>query len=151
MDCSTPGSPVHHQLLELTQTHVHRVGDAIQPSGRGTRDQIANIRWIVKNQESSRKTFPSALLTMPKPCTVWITINCGKFWEMGIPNHWTCLFRNLYADQEATALTRHGTTDWFQIRKGVCQGCILSPCLFNFYADYIIKMPGWLKRKLESR
>ena len=70
---------------------------------------------------------------------------------MGIPDHLTCLLRNLYAGQEATVRTGHETTDWFQIRKGVHQGCILSPCLFNLYADYIIKILGWLKHKLESR
>ena len=92
-----------------------------------------------KKQESSRETSVSALLTVPKPLTVWITINCGKIWEMGIPDHLTCLLRNLYASQVATGRTGHGTTDWFQIGKGVCQGCILSPCLFNLYAEYIIK------------
>ena len=92
-----------------------------------------------KKQESSRKTSISALLTMPKPLTVWITINCGKFWKMGIPDHLTCLLRNLYAGQEATVRTGYGKTDWFQIRKGVHQGCILSPCLFNFYAEYIMR------------
>ena len=92
-----------------------------------------------KKQENSRKTSPSALLTMPKPLTVCITTHCGKFWEMGIPDHFTCLLRNLYAGQEAAVRTRHGTTDWFQIRRGVCQGCILSPCLFNLYAEYIMR------------
>ena len=116
---------------------------------------ISTGSW--KNQESSRKTSISALLTMPKPLIVWITINCGKFWEMGIPDHLTCLLRNLYAGQEATVRTGHGTTDQFQIGKGVCQGCILSPCLFNFYADYIMRNTGleetldWKKHKLESR
>ena len=98
--------------------------------GRGTRDQIAKIRWIIEKQESSRKTSASALLTTPKPVTVWITTNCGKFLEMGIPDHLTCLLRNLYARQEAFR-TGQGTTDWFQIGKGVCQGCILSLHLFN--------------------
>ena len=94
----------------------------------------------LKKQESSRKTSISALLTMPKPLTVWITKNCGKFFkEMGIPDHLTCLLRNLYAAQEATVRTGHGTTDWFQIGKGVCQGCILSPCLFNINAEYIMQ------------
>ena len=69
---------------------------------------------------------------------------------MGIPDHLTCLLRNLYAGQEATVRTGHGKTDWFQIGKGVCQGCILSPCLFNFYAEFI-EIPGWMKHKLESR
>ena len=96
-----------------------------------------------KKQESSRKTSISALLTMPKPLVVWITINCGKILkEMGIPDHLTCLLRHLYAGQEATVRTGHGTTDWFQIGKGVCQGCILSPCLFNLYAEYIMQNAG---------
>ena len=92
-----------------------------------------------KKQESSRKTSTSALLTMPKPLIVWMTTNCGKFFDMGIPDHLTCLLRNLYAGQEATIRTGHGTTDWFQIGKGVRQGCILSPCLFNLYAEYIMR------------
>ena len=91
-----------------------------------------------KKQESSRKISIFALLTMPKPLTVWITTNWKILQEMRIPDPLTCLLRNLYAGQEATARTRHGTTDWFQIRKRVRQGCILSPCLFNFYAEYII-------------
>ena len=70
---------------------------------------------------------------------------------MGIPDHLTCLLRNLYAGQEATVRTGHGTTDWFQIEKGVRQGCILSPCLFNFYAEYIMRMLDWKKHKLEPR
>ena len=77
-----------------------------------------------------------------QPLTVWVTINCGKFWEVGIPDHLTSLLRNLYAGQEAAIRTGHGTTDWFQIGKGVHQGCILSPCLFNFYAEYIMRNPG---------
>ena len=95
-----------------------------------------------EKQESSRKTSISALLTMPKPLTVWITINWKILKEMGIPDHLTCLLRNLYAGQEATVKTGHRTTDWFQIGKGVCQGCILSPCLFNLYAEYIMQNAG---------
>ena len=79
---------------------------------------------------------------MPKPLTVWITTNCGKFLEMGIPDHHTCLLRNLYAGQETTVRSEHGKMDWFQIGKGVCQGCILSPCLFNLYAEYIVRNAG---------
>ena len=90
-----------------------------------------------KKQESSRKTSIFALLTMPKPLTVWITTNWKILKEMGIPDHLTCLLRHLYAGQEAAVRTGHGTTDWFQIGKGVCQGCILSPSLFNLYAEYI--------------
>ena len=92
----------------------------------------------LKKEESSIKTSTSALLTMPKPLTVWITTNCGKILkEMEIPDHLTCLLRNLYVDQEATVRTGHGTTDWFQIGKGVHQGCILSSYFFNLYAEYI--------------
>ena len=79
---------------------------------------------------------------MPKPLTVWITINWKILQEMGIPDHLTCLLRNLYAGQEATVRTGHGTIDWFQIGKEVRQGCILSPCLFNLYAEYIMRNPG---------
>ena len=79
----------------------------------------------------------------------------NKLWkilqEMGLPDHLTCLLRNLYAGQEVTVRIGHGITDWFQIGKGVCQGCILSPCLFNFYAEYIMRKLGWMKHKLESR
>ena len=97
-----------------------------------------------KKQESSRKTSISAFLAMPKPLTVWITINWNIVKEMGIPEHLTGLLRNLYAGQEATATvkTGHGTTDWFQIGKGVHQGCILSPCIFNLYAEYIMRNIG---------
>ena len=95
-----------------------------------------------KKQENSRKTSTSALLTMPKHLTVWITTNWKILNEMGIPDHLTGLLRNLCAGQEATVRTGHGTTDWFQIGKGVYQGCILSPCLFNLYAEYIMRMDG---------
>ena len=95
-----------------------------------------------KNQESSRKTSISALLTMPKPLTVWITINWKILKEIGIPDRLTCLLRNLCAGQEATVRTGHGTTDWFQIGKGVRQGCILSPCLFNLRAEYMMRNAG---------
>ena len=91
-----------------------------------------------KKQEHSRKTSTSASLTMPKPLTVWITINWKILQEMGIPDHVTCFLKNLYASQEATVWTGHGTTDWFQIGKGDHQGCILSPCLFKLYAGYIL-------------
>ena len=102
-----------------------------------------------KKQEHSRKTSISALLTTPKPLTLWITqseIHSVDHWkilkEMGIPDHLTYLLRNLYTGQEATARTRHGTTDLFQIGKGVRQGCRLSPCLFNLYAEYIMRNAG---------
>ena len=95
-----------------------------------------------KKQESSRKTSLSALLTMSKPLTVWITINWKILKETGIPDHLTCLLKNLFAGKEATVRTGHGTTDWFQIGKGVRQGCILSPYLFNLYAEYIMRNAG---------
>ena len=95
-----------------------------------------------RKQESSRKTSISALLTTPKPLTVWITINCGKFWKRWNIRPPDLPLENLYAGQAATVRTGHGTTDWFQIGKGVHQGCILSPCLFNLYAEYIMKNAG---------
>ena len=95
-----------------------------------------------KNQEGSRKTCTSALLTTPKPLIVWTTTNWKLLKEMGIPDHLTCLLRNLYAGQNATVRTRHAKTDWFQIGKGVSQGCILSPCLFTLYAEYIMRNAG---------
>ena len=97
-----------------------------------------------KKEESSRKTSISALLTMSKP---FDCVDHNKLWkilkEMGIPDHLICLLRNLYAGQEATVRTEHGATDWFQIGQGVRQGCILSPCLFNLYAEYIMRN-AWL-------
>ena len=95
-----------------------------------------------KKQESSRRTATSALLTMPKTLTVWITRNWKILQEMGIPDHLTCLLRNVSASQEAAVRTRHDTTDWFQIGKGVHQGCVLSPCLFNLYAEYTMQNAG---------
>ena len=89
----------------------------------------------LKKQESSRKTSISALLTVPKPLTVWITINWEILQEMGIPDHLTCLLKYLYVGQKATVRTGHGTTDWFQMGKGLPQGCVLSPCFFNFYVE----------------
>ena len=96
----------------------------------------------LKRQESSRKASTSALLTMPKSSTVWTTTNWKILNEMGIPDHLICLLRNVYAGQEATVRAGYGTTDWFQIGKGVCQGCILSPCLFNLYAEHILGNAG---------
>ena len=95
-----------------------------------------------KKQESSRKSSISALLTMPKPLTVWITIDWKILKEMGTPDHLTCLLRNLYAGEEAIFRTGNETTDWFQIGKGVCQACILSSCLFKLYVQYIIRNTG---------
>ena len=103
--------------------------------GRGTRDQIANIRWIIEKAREFHKNIYFCFIDYTK---AFDSVDHNKLWtilkEIGIPDHLTCLLRNLYAAQEATVRTGHGTTDWFQIGKGVRQGCILSPCLFNLYA-----------------
>ena len=111
--------------------------------GRGTRDQIAKIHWIIKKTREFQKNIYFCFIDYAKAfdCVVH-----NKLWkvlqEMGIPDHLTCLLRNLYAGQEATIRTGHGTTDWFQIGKEVRQGCILSPCVFNLYAEYIMQNAG---------
>ena len=116
----------------LNHEHPHDQGGFRK--GRETRDQTANTVCIIeKAREFQKKTTNSALLTTPKPLTVWITTNWKILKEMEISDHLTCLLRNLYAGQEATVRTGHETTDWFQIGKGVRQGCILSPCLYAQY------------------
>uniref|UniRef100_A0A8B9WJG5 Reverse transcriptase domain-containing protein n=1 Tax=Bos mutus grunniens TaxID=30521 RepID=A0A8B9WJG5_BOSMU len=111
--------------------------------GRGTRDQIANIRWIIEKAREFQKNSYFCFIDYAK---AFDCVDHNKLWkilkEMGIPDHLTCLLRNLYAGQAATVRTGHGTTDWFQIGKGVCQGCMLSPCLFNLYAEYITGNSG---------
>ena len=108
--------------------------------GRGTRDQITNIHWIIKKEREFLKNIYFCFNDYAK---AFDCVDHNKLWnilkEMGIPDHLTCLLRNLYAVQEATVRTGHGTTDWFEIGKGVREGCILSPCLFNLYAEYIIR------------
>ena len=107
--------------------------------GRGTRDQIANIRWIIEKAREFQKNIYFCFTDYTKAFVVWITTNCGKFfkrWEY--QTAFTCLLRNLCAGQGATVRTGHGTMDWFQIGKVACQGCVLSSCLFNFYAEYIM-------------
>ena len=112
--------------------------------GRGTRDQIANIYWIIDKEREFQKNIYFCFIDYAK---AFDCVDYNKLWkilkEMGIPDHLTCLLRN--ARQEATVRTGHGTTDWFHIGKGVHQGCILSPCLFNLYAEYIIRNaePGY--------
>ena len=106
--------------------------------GRGTRDQIANIRWIIEKAREFQKNIYFCFIDYAK-VFVWITTNWKILQEIRISDHLTCLLRNLYAGQEATVRTGHGTTDWFQIGTGVCQGCILSPRLFNLYAEYIMR------------
>ena len=109
--------------------------------GRGTRDQIANICWIIEKAREFQKNICFINYAKAFDC-----MGHNKLWkilqEMGIPDHLTCLLRNLYAGLETTARTRNGTTDWFQIGKGVCQDCILSPWLFNLYVEYIMRNTG---------
>ena len=111
--------------------------------GRGTRDQIANIFWIIKKAREFQNNIYFCFIDYAK---AFKCVDCNKLWkilkEMGIPDHLTCFLRNLYADREATVRTGHETTDWFQVGKGVCQGCILSPCLFNLCAEYIMRSTG---------
>ena len=120
--------------------------------GRGTRDHIANIRWIMEKARELQKNIYFCFIDYAKD---FDCVDHKKLWkilkEMGIPDHLTWLLRNLYAGQEATVKTGHGRTDWFQIGKGVRQGCILSPCLFNFYAEYIMRNTGLEEAQLESR
>ena len=130
-------------LQARLQQYVNSEPPGVQASfrkGRGTRDQNANIHWIIK-KESSRKTSISTFFAKAFDC-----VDHNKPWkilkEIGIPDHLTYLFRNLHADPEATVRIVHGTTDCFQIGKGVHQGCISSPCLFNLYAEYIMRNAG---------
>ena len=111
--------------------------------GRGTSNQIANILWIIEKAREFQKNIYLWFIDYAK---AFGCVDHKKLWkilkQMGIPVHLTCLLRNLYAGQEATVRTGHGTTDWFQIKKGVHQGCILSPCLFNLYAEYTMRNSG---------
>ena len=132
------------QILQArVQQYVNRELPHVQAGfrkGRGTRDQIANIRWIMEKASKFQKRIYFCFTDYAK---AFDCVDHNQLWkilkEMGNPDHLTCLLRNLYAGQEATVRTGHGTTDWFQIGKGVCQGCILSPCLFNLYAEYIMR------------
>ena len=133
-------------LQARLQQYMNREIPDIQPGfrkGRGPRDQIANIHWIIEKARQFQKNIYFCFIDYAK------AVDCldhNQLWkilkEMGIPGYLTCLLRNPYAGQEATVRTGHGTTDWFQIGKGVCQGCILSPCLFNLYAGYIMRNAG---------
>ena len=111
--------------------------------GRGTRDEIASIRWIIKKAREFQKNIYFCFIDYAK---AFDCVDHNKLWkilkEMGIPDHLTCLLRNLYSGLEAMVRTGPGTTDWFQIGKGVCQGCILSPFLFNLYVEYIMRNAG---------
>ena len=111
--------------------------------GRGTRDQIANIHWIIVKAREFQENIYFCFIDYTK---AFDCVDHNKLWKilqvMGISEHLTCLLRNLYTGQEATVRTGHGATDWFQVGKGVCQGHILSPCLFNFYTEYIMRNAG---------
>ena len=137
-------------MLKILQTrlkqYVNRELPDVQPGfrkGRGTRDQIANILWIIEKVTEFQKNIYFCFVDNAK---AFGCVDHNKWWkilkEMAIPDHLTCLVRNLYTGQEARVRTEHGTTDWFQIGKGVLQGCILSPCLFNFYAEDIMRNAG---------
>ena len=134
---------VNHELLDV---------QAGFRKGRGTRDEIANICWIIEKAREFWKNFYFCFIDNAK---AFDCVDHNKLWkilqEMGIPDHLTCLLRNLYTGQEATVRTGYGTTDWFQIGKGVCQGCVLSLCLFKFYAEYIMQNARLNEAQLESR
>ena len=120
--------------------------------GTGTRDKIANISWIIEKVRKFQETIYFCFIDFAK---AFDCVDHNKLWkilkETGIRDHLTCLVRNLYAGQETTVRTGHGIADWFQIGKGVPQGCILSSCLFNLYAEYIIRNVGLDEAQLESR
>ena len=140
-------SKVMHKNLQtrLQQYVSHELPDvkAGFRKGRGTRDQIANIHWIIEKASKFQKNIYFCFIDYAK---AFDCVDQNKLWEilkeMGISAHLTCLLRNLYAGQEATVRIGHGTIDWFQVGKGVRQGCILSPCLFNIYAEYIMRNAG---------
>ena len=130
-------------VVEILQTrlqqHMNRELADVQAGFRKGRDQITNIRWIKEKAREFQKNIYFCFVDYTK---AFDYVDHNKLWktlkDMGIPDHLTCLLRNLYAGQDATVRTRHGKMDWFQIGKGVHQGCILAPCLFNLYAEYIM-------------
>ena len=130
-------------LQASLQQYVNRQLPDVQAGFRKDRDQIANICWIIEKAREFQKNICFCSIGYAK---AFDCVDHNKLWkilkEMGIPDHLTCLLINLYAGQEATVRTRHGTTDWFQIGKGVHQGCILSLSLFNLYAEYIMQNAG---------
>ena len=120
--------------------------------GRGTRDQISNIRWIIEKAREFQKTIYFCFIDSAK---AFDCVDHNKLWKilnkMEIPDHLTCLLRNLYAGQEATVRNGNETTDWFEVRKGVSHGCILSPCLFNLHKECSRQKSGWMNHKLKAR
>ena len=137
-------------MLKILQARLQQSVNCEHPDvqagfrkGRGTRDQIAHIRWIIEKAREFQKNIYFCFIDYTK---AFDCVDHNKLWkilkEVGVPDHLTCLLRNLYEGEEGTVRTRHGTTDWFQIGKGLCQGFILSPCLFNLYAEYIMRHAG---------
>ena len=137
-------------MLKILQARIQQYMNQETPDvqvgfrkGRGTRDQIANMRWIL---EKAREFQKNIYFWYPDYAKAFDCVDHNKLWQMlqkmGIPDHLTCLRRNLYAGQEAIVRTKHGTMDWFQIGKGVCQGCLLSPHLFNLYTEYNMRNAG---------
>ena len=137
-------------MLKILQARVQQYMNRELPDvqagfrkGRGTRDQIANIRWTIKKAREFQKNICFCFIDYTK---AFDCVDHNKLWkilrEWRIPDHLTCLLRNLHAGQEVIVRTGHGTTDWFQTGKGVCQGCMLSPCLFNLYAEYTMRNVG---------
>ena len=137
-------------MLKILQAKLQRYVNCEHPDvqagfrkGRGTRNKIANIHWIIEKAREFQKNIYFCFIDFAK---AFDCVDHNKLWkimkEMGVPDHVTGLLRNLYADREATVRTGRGTTEWFQIGKGVRQGCILSPCLFNLYAEYIMQNAG---------
>ena len=146
-------------MLKILQARLQRYINRELPDvqagfrkGRGTRDQIVNIRWIITKAREFQKNIYFCFIDYAK---AFECLDHNKLWkilkEMGLPDHLTCLLRNLYSGKKATVRTGHGTTDWFRIGKGVFQGCILSPCLFNLYAEYIMRNAGLDEARVESR
>ena len=146
-------------MLKILQARLQQYVNSELPDvqagfrkGRGTRDQIANICWVMEKAREFQKNIYFCFIYSAK---AFDCVDHNKRWkilkEMGIPDHLTCLLRNLYAGKEATVRTGHRTTDWFQIGKGVCQGCILSPCLFNLYAEHIMRNAGRKEAQAEIK
>ena len=128
-------------MLKILQARLQQELPDVQSGfrkGKRAKDQIANICWIIGKARESQKNIYFCFIDYAK---AFVYVDHNKLWkilkEMGLPDHLTCLLRNLYAGQEATIRTGHGTTDWFQIGKGLCQGCMISPSLFTLYAEYI--------------
>ena len=156
---SAPISHASKVMLKILQARLQQYVNRELPDvqagfrkGRGTRDQIANICWIMEKAREFQKNIYFCFIDYAK---AFDCVDHNKLWkilkEMGIPDHLTCLLRNLYAGQEATVRTGHGTKDWFKIGKGVHQGHILSPCLSNLYAENIMRNAGLEEAQLESK